>query len=380
MAAPRRSLVAFFSGRTLNSRFREECADMVAAPRTLDERSREVLGAVVRTHIESAAPVSSRQLTRLGTFGLSSASLRNMMADLEDLGFLTHPHVSAGRVPTDLGYRTFVSELMEARAPRQEDRARIASELSPESFEMDHFLHGVSRLLSSLTGEVGVVVAPPAIRFVLRLVHFTRVAERKIVVVQVSDAGLVESRLIETRDDFAQPELEAASRRLTIDYGGRTLAEIRRLLLDALHEEKVQVDAAMKRTLELGQKAFGGVRPADDAVIVEGTESLLSKPEFQRDMDGLRRMLRGFEERARLVDLLTDCLSASGTTFVIGSENDFTGEMQSAVVTTAYRSGENVLGALGVMGPRRMEYEQVVPIVEELGRCVTRRLTEEREP
>ncbi len=337
-----------------------------------------MLGAVVRAHIGSAAPVSSRQLTKLGTFGLSSASLRNRMADLEDLGFLTHPHVSSGRVPTDLGYRTFVSELMAARVPRLEDRARIASELSPETLEMDRFLHGVSRLLFSLTGEVGVVAAPLAVRFVLRSVHFTRVAERKILVVQVSDAGLVESRLIETRDDFSQLDLDRASRRLTVDFGGRTLAEIRRLLLESLHEEKVRVDAALQRTLELGQKAFAVGGQPDGGVVVEGTEALLSKPEFRHDVEKLRRMLRSFEEGARLVNLLTDCLSAPGTTVVIGSENDFTGETESAVVTATYRCGAQALGVLGVIGPRRMEYEQVVPMVEELGRCVTDRLTGEK--
>ncbi len=348
------------------------------AGKTLDGRSRDVLGAVVRAHIGSAAPVSSRQLTRLGTFGLSSASLRNLMADLEDLGFLTHPHVSSGRVPTDLGYRTFVRELMETRVPRPEERARIASELTPETFETDRFLRNVSRLLSDLTGEVGVVAAPSAVRFVLRSIHFTRVAERKVVVVEVSEGGLVESRLIETREDFSQAELDAASRRLTVDYGGRTLAEIRRTLLEALRLEKVQFDAALKRTLELGQKAFAESRLADDAIVVEGAEALLSKPEYQRDLDSLRRLLRSFEERARLVHLLTDCLSAPGTSVVIGSENDFTGDTQSAVVTAAYRCGDHVLGVLGIIGPRRMEYEQVVPIVEELGRVVTIRLTEER--
>ncbi len=300
------------------------------------------------------------------------------MADLEDLGFLTHPHVSSGRVPTDLGYRTFVSELMAARTPRPEDRARIASELSPEALDMDRFLHGVSRLLASLTGEVGVVAAPPAVRFVLRSVHFTRVAERKVVVVQVSDAGLVDSRLIETRDDFTPLDLDSASRRLTADFGGRTLAEIRRILLESLHEEKGRVDAALQRTFELGRKAFAAGGPPDGGVIVEGTESLLGKPEFRHDMDRLRRMLWSFEEGARLVNLLTDCLSAPGTTVVIGSENDFTGETESAVVTATYRCGEQALGVLGVIGPRRMEYEQIVPIVEELGRCVTERLTGEK--
>jgi heat-inducible transcriptional repressor len=335
-----------------------------------------VLGAVVRAHIGSAAPVSSRQLTRLGTFGLSSASIRNMMADLEELGFLTHPHVSAGRVPTDLGYRAFVSTLMEARAPRPETRARIASELAPEAFELDRFLHAVSRLLSALTGEVGVVAAPPAARFVLRSVHFTRVAERKVLAVQVSDAGLVESRLIETRDDFPQAELDAVSRRLTSDYGGRSLVDVRRTLLEALREEKARVDAALARALELGRRTFSEERTPGDSVVVEGTETILTKPEFRRDLDALSRMLRGFEERARLVNLLTDCLSSTGTTVVIGSENDFTGETRSAVVAATYHCGDRPLGVLGVIGPRRMEYEQVVPLVEELGRYVTSRLTE----
>jgi heat-inducible transcriptional repressor len=342
----------------------------------LDERSRELLGAVVRAHIGSAAPVSSRQLTRLGAFGLSSASIRNRMADLEELGFLTHPHVSAGRVPTDLGYRTFVSSLMETRAPRPETKARIVSELAPETFELDRFLHAVSRLLSSLTGEVGVVAAPSAARFVLKSVHFTRVAERKVLAVQVSDAGFVESRLIETRDDLTQAELDSASNRLTTDFGGRTLVEVRRSLLEALREEKVRVDAALARALELGNRIFSEGRPPTDAVVVEGTETILGKPEFRRDLDGLSRMLHGFEERARLVNLLTDCLAAEGTTVVIGSENDFTGETRSAVVAATYHRGDRPLGVLGVIGPRRMEYEQVVPLVEELGRYVTGRLSE----
>jgi len=342
----------------------------------LDERSREVLGAVVRAHIGSAAPVSSRQLTRLGTFGLSSASIRNMMADLEELGFLTHPHVSAGRVPTDLGYRAFVSTLMEARTPRPETRARIVTELALEAFELDRFLHAVSRLLSDLTGEVGVVAAPSAARFVLKSVHFTRVAERKVLAVQVSDAGLVESRLIETHDDFSQGELDSVSRRLTTDFGGLSLVDVRRTLLEALCEEKARVDAALARALELGRKTFSEERTREDAVVVEGTETILSKPEFRRDLDALSRLLHGFEERARLVNLLTDCLATPGTTVVIGSENDFTSETRSAVVTATYHRGDRPLGVLGVIGPRRMEYEHVVPLVEEFGRYVTSRLSE----
>ncbi len=342
----------------------------------LDGRSREVLASVIVAYIESAVPVSSRQLTRAGKFGLSSASLRNAMADLEDLGFLTHPHVSAGRVPTDLGYRAFVRELMTTRLPSAHERARIAEELAPEPFETDRFFQATSRVLSRLTGEVGVVAAPASARFVLDSVHFTRLTERRILVAEVSDAGLVESRLIETRDDFSQAELDAISRRLTVDYAGKTLDEIRALLLGALAEEKARMDRELARTLELGRRAFAEGRPENDAVFVDGTESLLEKPEFRGDVEALRRMFHAFEEKARLVSLLTDCLSWSGARVVIGSDSAFTGETQTAAVTAPYRKGDRILGALGVVGPRRMEYERVVPLVEELGRYVSRRLTE----
>jgi heat-inducible transcriptional repressor len=344
---------------------------------SLDPRSREVLSSVVSAYIRSASPVSSRQLTRGGAFNLSPASLRNSMADLEDLGFLTHPHVSAGRVPTDLGYRTFVEELMEAQGPSEDERRQISEGLDGESVELDRFLHATSRLLSRLTGEVAVVATPGSFRFVLQSVHFSRVAERKTLVVQVSEAGLVDSRLIETREDYGTAELESISRRLTVDYAGRSLSEARKLLLAALEEEKVRFDEELRRALDLGRKAFSEGGNVDEEVVVEGTETILDKPEFRKDVDALRRMFHAFDEKARLVNLLTDCLPGKGTTVMIGSENPFTGETQTSVVATTYGSGGRVLGTLGVIGPRRMHYSRVLPMVEALGRYVSLRLAEE---
>ncbi len=343
----------------------------------LDRRSRAVLASVIATYIRSAVPVSSRQLSRMGGFDLSPASLRNAMADLEELGFLTHPHVSAGRVPTDLGWRAYVQELMAREAPRREDRDRIEADLGSEKFDLDHFLHATSRVLSRLTGEVGIVASPDAARILLKSVHFTRVAERKVVVVQVSGADLVDSRLIETREDFPQAELDAASARLTAEYAGKTLLEIRRDLLAALEEEKVRFDAALARTLELGRHVFSEDRPGGEALWVEGTETIVEKPEFHRDVEALRRLFRALDEKARLINLLSACISGRDELAVlIGTDSSFTAQTESAVVVTAYRAGDRVLGALGVIGPRRMEYPRVVPLVEELGRYVTRRLTE----
>jgi len=350
---------------------------MAGAWGQLDQRSREVLASVVWAYIRSALPVSSRQLTQSGGFALSSASLRNAMADLEELGYLTHPHASAGRVPTDLGYRTYVRELMTARPPGLAEKAKITSGLGSEPFELERFLHATSRVLTELTGEVAVVAAPGSARVVLRSVHFTRVAERKVVAVTVSGEGLVESRLIETREDYSPQALQEVSNRLTAEYAGRTLLEIRGLLLAALQEEKVRFDAEVARALELARRAFGGERPGGESLVVEGAGTILEKPEFQRDVESLRRMYRALEAEARLVDLLTDCIAADGRpTVLIGSDSPFTEETGTAVVAASYRSGDRVLGALGVIGPRRMEYPRVVPLVEELGRYVTQRLSE----
>lgn len=343
----------------------------------LDERSRDVLASVVVQYIRSAAPVSSRQLTKGGHFALSSASLRNAMADLEELGFLTHPHVSAGRVPTDRGYRAFVSNLMTAQRPTPEDRVWIEKELAPpDAFELDRFLHAASRVLSRLTGEAGLAAMAATATFVLQTVHFTRVAERRVLVVQVAESGLVDSRVTDTREDYAPEELDAISRRLTTDYAGRTLEEIRELLVAALSEEKVRFDRTLARTLELGTNAFAAVRGGAGAVVVEGAETMLEKPEFQHDVEALKRMFRAFDDKVRLVNLLSDCLEHGGPRVVIGSESALTDETQSAVVATAFRAGGRAAGVLGVIGPRRMEYSRVVPMVEELGRYVTRRLTE----
>lgn len=349
---------------------------MAGELRELDIRSRDVLASVIGAYIRSAVPVSSRQLTRTAAFGLSAASLRNAMADLEDLGFLTHPHVSAGRVPTDLGYRTYVTGLMTKSEPTPEERARIAHDLEPEAFEVDRFLHATSRLLSRLTGEVGVVAAAEPLALVLESVHFTRVAERKVLAIQVSEPGIAESRVLETREDFSQEDLDAISRRLTIDFRGKSLQEIRRHFLDSLEEEKMRFDAALARTRELGRKAFLEARPEPD-LYLDGTENFLDKPEFAQDMEALRRMFRALDEKVRLLSLLNDCLEgAPGVRTVIGCESAFTEETRSAVVSIPYGRGDRVLGVLGVVGPRRMEYARIVPLVEELGRYVTRRLTE----
>lgn len=349
---------------------------MVAELGGLEGRSREVLASVVCAHIRSAAPVSSRQLMEAGTFGLSAASLRNAMAELEDQGFLTHPHVSAGRVPTDRGYRTFVDELMPSQPPSAAERARVTAELSPESFDLQRLLVATSRLVSALTGEVGVVSARrPAI--VLEAVHFTRVSERKVLLVEVHEPGLVDSRLIETREDYSPRELEDISRRLTADYAGRPLPEIRARIMEALEEEKVRFDAALNRMLPLARQAFGERSEEQGSTLfVEGTENIFEKPEFQTDVEALRLLFHAFDEKVRLVNLLTDCLSKTAATVVIGSENPFTGKTGSAVVSAPIRQNDRILGFVGVLGPRRLEYARVVPMVEELSRFVSRRLTE----
>ncbi|HEV8267989.1 MAG TPA: HrcA family transcriptional regulator, partial [Thermoanaerobaculia bacterium] len=182
--------------------------------------------------------------------------------------------------------------------------------------------------------------------------------------------------LIETRDDHSSADLDEASRRLTQDFAGLSLREIRARLLETLAVEKSRFDAAFARALDLGRRAFDDAPEAEGTLFVEGTENILKKPEFQGDLEALRRMFGAFDERARLVRLLFDCLETSAPRVVIGSEDPLTNETGSSVVSAPYRYGDRVVGAVAVVGPKRMEYARIVPIVDLLGRYLSARLTE----
>jgi heat-inducible transcriptional repressor len=338
----------------------------------LDTRSRAILREIIRVHVDTGKPVSSRTLFKSDRFGLSPASIRNIMADLTDNGYLAQPHTSAGRVPTDKAYRLYIDELMRHRKVADEVREQIDSDLSLAGADVRRLFQAASQLLSRLSGEVGFVVAPDALHTTLKSLRFLRVAPGKVLAVQINEPDVVLSRVLEVETDYTPAELEALSEHMTREYGGRTLDEARSLLLSALNAEKAACDRMLARGLELAGRAFER-REAEERVYVDGASKLLDKPEFS-DVDLLRRIFKTFDEKARLLGLVTRYLDARGTCVVLGSETTLTADPRLSAVLTSYGPRETLTGMLGVIGPARREYPRVIPVVELLGRAVSDRL------
>jgi heat-inducible transcriptional repressor len=338
----------------------------------LDIRSRAILKEIIRVHVDTGRPVSSRTLFKSDRFALSPASIRNIMADLTDGGYLAQPHTSAGRVPTDRAYRLYIDELMRQRRVADDVREQVDSDLDSAGGDVSRLFSAASRLLSQLSGEVGFVVAPDALHTVIKCLRFLAVAPGKILVVQVNDPDVVISSVLETDATFTQAELDTLSERLTREYGGLTLHEVRRRLIAAMAREREEAGRFMHRAAELVRRALEK-KDSEDGLFFEGTARLLEKPEFA-DVPSVRRIFQAFDEKARLLDLVARYLDSPGTSVVLGSEDDHVVDPRLSAVLTSYGTGETLAGMLGVIGPSRREYTRVIPVVELLARAVSDRL------
>ncbi|MFZ2490888.1 MAG: heat-inducible transcriptional repressor HrcA [Thermoanaerobaculia bacterium] len=341
----------------------------------LDLRAREVLREIILQHIAGGEAISSRSLAKSGRFNLSPASLRNVMADLEDLGYLQQPHTSAGRVPTDRGYRFFINHLMQSRDLTPKERDTIDDGVRHAN-EIDEVLHLASQLLSSLSDQVGVVFMPTLRQFAIRSMDFIMVGEHRIMCVIVGVNGMVVNRLIETRYVFTRDELSKISRYITGEFHGLSLDAVRRRLIRMTEEERAQHDEMLQKTISLGIEAVNDVTPVGHELWVEGASSILNKPEFS-DAISLRRTLLALQEKEKLVELLETCLREDGLQILVGSENDFTQVHNFSVVARRYGSNDSPLGMVGIIGPTRMEYARMAPLVEYLSRALSRKIQEQ---
>lgn len=342
----------------------------------LDSRAREVLREIIMQHVATGEAISSRSLAKSGRFELSPASLRNVMADLEDLGYVQQPHTSAGRVPTDRGYRFFIDHLMRSRMLSTRERVAIDDQVRGAN-EIDDVLHLASRLLSKLSNQVGVVFMPTLLQFTVRSMDFVLVAEGKIMCVIVGTNGVVVNKVIETRHSFTREELEKAGRYITVEFGGMTLHEIRRRLIGMAEEEHSRQDQMLQKTISLGIEAANDAAPSEHDLYVEGAASILTKPEYA-DADSLRKTILALQEREKLIELLNSCLIEDGLQILIGSETDFTQVHNFSLVARRYGS-HAPMGMVGIIGPMRMEYARMAPLVDYLSRALSRKIEEEEE-
>jgi heat-inducible transcriptional repressor len=299
------------------------------------------------------------------------------MADLEDLGYLHQPHTSAGRVPTDRGYRFFIDHLMTSRSLSARDRDAIDDQVSHVS-EIEQVLQLTSRLLSKMSDQVSIVFMPTLLHFSIRSMDFVLVAENKIMCVIVGANGMVMNKLVETRLVFTRDELDKISRYISSEFSGLTLDQIRRRLIRMTEQERALHDRILQKTITLGIEAVNDVVPMEDELIVEGAASILTKPEFA-DAESMRKTLLALQEKEKLIHILESFLAEDGLRILIGSESDFTQIHNFSIVARRYGSSSSPLGMVGIIGPMRMEYARMAPLVDYLGRALSRKIEEEQE-
>jgi heat-inducible transcriptional repressor len=334
------------------------------AEQALDQRLRQVLLAVIAEYVETAQPVGSRSVARRHVRGLSPATIRNAMADLEDQGFLTHPHTSAGRVPTDKAYRFYVSALGEVPWKAVPTSAKTPDTTSPSADTGERLMSETAARLSDGTHMTGMLLAPPLRRTALDRIELVGLGEDRALAVLVTDTGWVTARAITPLPRPGIEELRELGRTLTRRFRGKTFQAI----LDDIERPADPLDPLWTRSRGVLDQIVGLLR--DRNLYISGAINVLDHPDFS-DVGTMRGLLKAFEDKARLVDLLTRMAEERGVQVLIGGENPVEEMRECSVITSTYTYRGQVLGVLGVVGPRRMAYGDVISIVDETARLVS---------
>ncbi|MDO9249255.1 MAG: heat-inducible transcriptional repressor HrcA [Phenylobacterium sp.] len=336
----------------------------------LDERARDIFRRVVESYLETGDPVGSRTLSKGGVH-LSPASIRNTMQDLTQLGLLGAPHVSAGRLPTHAGLRLFVDGLMEVGDVGEEERRSIEHRLTGRGQTFDDALNEASAILSGLAGGAGVVVTPVRDAGV-KHVEFVSLSADQALAVMVFDDGAVENRLMALTAGVTPSALQEASNFLNTRLRGKTLAEAGREMRTELDTARRQLNETAARLVEDGLAAWGGGEVAERALIVRGRGNLLADPETLDDLERVRMLFDDLEQKEQLIGLLDGVNEAQGVRIFIGAETRLFSLSGSAVIAAPYMTGgQKVLGAIGVIGPARLNYARVIPLVDYTARVLS---------
>jgi heat-inducible transcriptional repressor len=355
----------------------------------LDARAQVVLAAVIKEHLVTGEAVGSLVLSDrfAGRSGWSSATIRNVMGELEDAGLVEQPHTSAGRVPTDKGYRYYVDNILEeARLSRADlraiDKVFTASGMDSAT-SSERIMEKMSHALSELSENVGIVVSPSLAENRLNHIEFVQLSDKRILVVLVTTSNIVHNKIIRLEDNITQEELEQTARYLNTEYSGKTLIAIRLDILERMKEEKALYDRLLRNAILLCDMSLEGEESTGGDVYVDGASNILAKPDFV-DVDRMRELFRTFEEKSRLIKILNECVSherysnAGDVHVIIGREHPISSMSNCALITAPYRLGSNEqLGTLGVVGPMRIEYSRIMAMVNYMARLIERRLDEQ---
>lgn len=352
---------------------------MVYTGEKLEERQSKVLIAVVCGYIATAEPVGSRTIAKKYELGVSPATIRNIMADLDEMGFLVQPHTSAGRIPTDKGFRFYVDHLEKTKTALEEMTSLNIEQVLHTEPELGHLMKKTSDVLSQLSRQAGLVLAPKLKHTVCRHIDFIRLHNSKILVIFISESGLVHKRVIFLDEEISQDVLDKISRLITNELMGLSLSEIRQKIATIMKTEKTQFDHFLARAIKLSQQFFLD-EVEEDELYVGGTFNMMNQPEFA-DVEKMRQLFKAFEEKRLLIRILDKCFHDEDEQpiVLIGEENHIEDMKDLSLVLSSYKYGERALGVVGIIGPKRMDYTQVIPIVEYTAKTVSRLLTERGE-
>ncbi|WP_440995630.1 heat-inducible transcriptional repressor HrcA [Arhodomonas sp. SL1] len=334
----------------------------------LNARAQRLLKALVELYIRSGQPVGSRTLAREAGLDVSPATIRNVMADLEDAGFICSPHTSAGRVPTDLGYRFFVDSLLTVQPLTEMDIDRLRVQLERDGAATE-LVDKASSLLSGLTRLAGVVTLPRRNYGTLRHVEFLPLSEGRVLAILVLNEHDVQNRVIQTEREYSAAELQQLSNFLSSEFAGREVGSVRELLLAQMNADREQMDSLMRSVIDVAQRLFADDTDDDEDYVIAGETNLMTFSELS-DVDKLKELFDAFERKRDLLHLLDRCLSADGVQIFIGEESGYEIFDGVSLVTSSYRAEGEVLGVLGVIGPTRMDYDRVIPIVDVTARLL----------
>jgi len=337
----------------------------------LDDRARTLLKTLVERYIADGTPVGSRTLSRTSGLDLSPATIRNVMADLEELGLIASPHTSAGRIPTARGYRLFVDTMLTSRplslgehGQMPPDVAAARDQLHPD--QPQRVIAQAASLLSSLSSFVGVISAPRKAS-VFHHIEFLRLGDKRVLVILVAPDGDVQNRVIFTQRDYAQGELVEATNFLNAHYAGLSIDEVRMRLKGEVDVLRAEIATLMQAAVQAGTEALA---ESTDNVVVSGERNLLSVQDFGNDMGSLRRLFNVFEQKTELMRLLDVSSRAEGVRIYIGGESQVVPFEELSVVTAPYEIDGRIVGTLGVIGPTRMAYDRMIQIVDITSRLV----------
>jgi heat-inducible transcriptional repressor len=337
----------------------------------LDERAQHLLRTLVARYISEGTPVGSRTLSRDSGLDLSPATIRNIMSDLEEGGFVMSPHTSAGRVPTIKGYRFFVDTIVRLSPPRDEGLLQL-EELSLDGANPQSLALSTSNLLSAVTRLAGVVTVPRRTHPELRQIEFLRLSDQRVLAILVVNETEVQNKILDVRRDFTESELREAANYLTEHCRGRDLYRVRSLLLDEMRATRKSMNELMIEAIGLAQDLFPAQEPDPDFVMA-GETNLMGLEELA-DMDKLKELFEAFSQRRDILHLLDQSLNARGVKIFIGQESGYKVLDACSIVAAPYQTEDDTVGVLGVIGPTRMAYDRVIPIVDVTAKMLGRAL------